>query len=593
MSTPPSTENNGNAGLAWMLLGLVALGTVGFFAVPKLMASFTKQDKQHILTHEVTKGDLLITVTEDGNIESANNVDVKCQVAGGSSILWIIEDGKEVEEGEKLVVLDSSALEEQISTQRIALEKARATKIQSEKNFSVAQISVTEYLEGTFKQLLQDADALITISEENLRSAKNSLEHSQKMFRKGYVSELDLEGAKFAVERANLELGSSQTAREVLVKFTKEKTLEDLRSQRDNAEAQMKSDAAAFDLEESRLARLEDQLTNCTIYAPQAGMVIYANERGGRFGQTSAAIEEGAAIRERQTILRLPDRDSMQVKVNVHESKVDQIRPGMGARIRVLDTEVTGQVTSIANQPEPSSFFSGNVKEYATYVRIDDSAAANTLRPGMTAEVEILVAHLEDIITLPVASVVEQRGSYVAWVDTEGTPEKRALLVGLSDDQFVEVKDGVAVSENVLLNPRTVVAEAGKVIEEEVDVSKRFGKGRPASGAAGPGSGRPRPGAGAGGPNAGQGRAPGGGKAGGGAGRRPGGGMAALDKNGDGKISKDEAPGGMKDRFDTMDSNGDGFIDKAEQAALMRKFQQQGGGGRPGGPGGGAGSPPN
>jgi len=42
----------------------------------------------------------------------------------------------------------------------------------------------------------------------------------------------------------------------------------------------------------------------------------------------------------------------------------------------------------------------------------------------------------------------------------------------------------------------------------------------------------------------------------------------------------------MKDRFDSMDSNGDGFIDKAEQAALMRRFQQGGGGaggGRPGG----------
>ena len=62
--------------------------------------------------------------------------------------------------------------------------------------------------------------------------------------------------------------------------------------------------------------------------------------------------------------------------------------------------------------------------------------------------------------------------------------------------------------------------------------------------------------------------------------------IAALDKDGDGKISKDEAPGGMKDRFDSMDSNGDGFIDKAEQAALMKRFQGAGGG-RPGGGGGG------
>ena len=36
-----------------------------------------------------------------------------------------------------------------------------------------------------------------------------------------------------------------------------------------------------------------------------------------------------AAVRERQTILRIPDLLQMQVKVNVHESKVDQIQPGM------------------------------------------------------------------------------------------------------------------------------------------------------------------------------------------------------------------------------------------------------------------------
>ena len=93
----------------------------------------------------------------------------------------------------------------------------------------------------------------------------------------------------------------------------------------------------------------------------------------GRFGQSQATIEEGAAVRERQTILRLPDLDQMQVKVNVHESKVDQVRtPACQLALRILNKEYTGVVTGIANQPEPTSFFSGNVKEYATYVRINN-----------------------------------------------------------------------------------------------------------------------------------------------------------------------------------------------------------------------------
>ena len=53
------------------------------------------------------------------------------------------------------------------------------------------------------------------------------------------------------------------------------------------------------------------------------------------------------------------------------------------------------------------------------------------------------------------------------------------------------------------------------------------------------------------------------------------------DKDGDGKISKVEAPARMKDRFERIDRDGDGFIDKAEQAALIklvsRMAEQRGG----------------
>jgi hypothetical protein len=44
-------------------------------------------------------GNLLVTVTEDGDVESASNVDIRCEVAGGSTILWIIKDGTQVKKG--------------------------------------------------------------------------------------------------------------------------------------------------------------------------------------------------------------------------------------------------------------------------------------------------------------------------------------------------------------------------------------------------------------------------------------------------------------------------------------------------------------
>ena len=66
--------------------------------------------------------------------------------------------------------------------------------------------------------------------------------------------------------------------------------------------------------------------------------------------------------------------------------------------------------------------------------------------------------------------------------------------------------------------------------------------------------------------------------------------MAQLDQDGDGKISKEEAPAPMQNFFDQIDTSGDGFLDQEEQAALRSRFQGRGGGGPPGD--GGTDAPP-
>ena len=59
-----------------------------------------------------------------------------------------------------------------------------------------------------------------------------------------------------------------------------------------------------------------------------------------------------------------------------------------------------------------------------------------------------------------------------------------------------------------------------------------------------------------------------------------------FDKDGDGKISKDEVPAQMQPMFGRLDANGDGFIDQGEVSAASARYKK-GGGGRPGGSGGG------
>ncbi len=230
-SQPTPRHGTGKLARQGVLLfsAVTDLAAVGYGSI-QYFGSLGSEAGPSLSTYKVSLGELLITVTEDGTVESASNVDIKCQVAGGSSILWIVEDGKQVKKGEKLVELDASVLEDQINTQKITFSKARSADITAKMNYEVAQISVKEYTDGTFKKEFQDAETLITISEENLRSAKNSLEYSERMFQRGYISSLELESQQFAVKRSQLELDSANTAKEVLEKFSKVKMLEDLKS---------------------------------------------------------------------------------------------------------------------------------------------------------------------------------------------------------------------------------------------------------------------------------------------------------------------------------------------------------------------------
>ncbi|MBM82464.1 MAG: hypothetical protein CMJ78_18015 [Planctomycetaceae bacterium] len=588
----PNIQRNSGFGVFVLLLLVVAMVAGGAYLAPQVSGMNEESRDSGTLTYSVQKSDILVTVVEDGNVESASNVELKCQVLGGSTILSIVEDGKVVKEGDQLVELDKSNIEDQLNSQKIQYEKALATKIQSDEDYEAAKIAVKEYEEGTFVEESKKADAEIRIAQENLRTAQNIFAYTKKMVRKGFATSLQREADEFAVERCQLDLDAAETRKKVLVDFTKEKTLKDLEAKRDASAAKMRADEAALELEKSKLERLKKQLENCIILAPRSGMVVYANDASrSRFGgQQQVQIEEGAVVRERQAIIRMPDRENMQVKVTVHESKVDQIKRRMKASIVIQENQFTGEVISIANQPEPTSWFSGNIKEYATIVAIKGENNGE-LRPGQTAHVEIRIAHRKDVAAIPVSSVVEQEGEYFCWLDTPEGYEKRSLKLGQTNDILVEVVDGVKVGDIVVRNPKAVIESARKKVslETELPAKDKFGdNGADDETSAedtddddssqGQNPQSPR-----GSSNPGQSRSGGGGRGGYSMPQTAEEYIKRSDTNGDGKISvNDELDDRKRQYIGGNDTNDDGFIDLEEAEVALKKLKERfGGGGRP------------
>ena len=137
--------------------------------------------------------------------------------------------------------------------------------------------------------------------------------------------------------------------------------------------------------------------------------MIYANESDRR-GNQEIIIQEGAVIRERQVVIRLPDLTQMQVKAKISESRIGFVRVGMPATITLdafPDLKMEGVVKQVDEYPVPPGWMSTTVKQYLTFVTIKDAPPG--VRPGLTANVEIHVDQVPDAVTVPGAGAVRKQ----------------------------------------------------------------------------------------------------------------------------------------------------------------------------------------
>lgn len=548
------------------------------------------------------------TVIEQGEVESASNVELRCEVksrsggGGGVTILEVVPEGTQVQPGDVLVRLDSSALEQERISQQIAVNTSESVVVQSQNTLDAAKIARIEYLEGTFKQEEKLILGEVFVAEQNLRSAQLSFESAQRLAAKNIVTSLQLEGAQFAVDKARNELEAAQTKLMVLRQYTKEKMLKQFDSDIATAAAKLNADKSVYQIELDKLQEIDDQIAKCTIRAPMAGQVVYANKySAGRSGSSAEfVVEAGAVVREQQPIIRLPDRNNMQVKALINEARVTLVRPGQPVTIRVdalKDQLIQGEVVKVNQYAEPGGWSSGNIKKYAAFIKILNPP--EELRTGMNTEVRIHVERLPEALQVPVQALAEHRGKFFVLVQGPNGLETREVTISSTNDTTAVVKSGLSENDRVVMNPRSQpslvlpdIAEPSIQVAEVKRPEGEIATLRPAvAGAGGPEG--PGPG-GPGGPGGG----PGGERRGPPANLTPASMIAntleRFDTDKDGKLSAAEIAGmdeRYRERYAGADTNGDGFVDRAEMmpvatAAVQRikeRQAQQGGGGFGGG----------
>lgn len=455
------------------------LAGLGWAAIT-LASSFEKADASSAMTHTVTRGDMLVTVEEQGTLESAESLEIKSKVRGYNAVLWIIDSGTFVNEGDELVRLDALFIQEQVDERTKYANWSQSGADGSAARVARAQIAVEEYDQGRFQSELLTLKKDVAIAKATLQNARERVRHISVMAESGYLSELEVEEKQFAVKQAELNLQLKQTQLEVLNKFTYKEQLQTLKGELTSVTATHKANVERAMADNSRRDRAVDELQYCVIKAPRSGLVIHPNAAKWE----TAPIAEGTNVHKDQVLLLMPDLDQMQVKVGVHESAVKRVKTGQTANVALPTRTQQGVVSEVASITKPAGWWTGNQVRYDTIVSLPSEPG---LRPGTSAEVEIEVAFHEDVLLIPVASIVQQNDRSYCWVQEFDGPSRREISIGDSNDVFTVVTDGLLEGDKVLLNPyahEAPVQDESEAVQPDDESLSQFNPGfpRPASG---------------------------------------------------------------------------------------------------------------
>ena len=340
-------------------------------------------------------------------------------------------------------------------------------------DFSVYASDENEALlgDGEARQELRRLKDALLIAEAEFALSKKTYEGGIKLSSEGFMTPNELQQKKIAFEKnqnavetakANLQLFKTydlqKNAEQYLLDY--EQALLELSRVKKDAIAEM-SDRIAdvnwakrrYRLEKNDLDELNEQIANCIIRAERPGLVVYGD--GEEEWDREEMIREGATVRSRQAIITIPDMRKMGLTVKIHESQVKRVSTGQSVRI-IIDAEeqrpLTGVVSKVGILPDSEDRrFNPDQKVYRTTITV---TGVNTwLKPGMTAQAEIIIREIGQTLYVPLQSVVPYQDGYVCFVRDGADYEIRPVEVEDYNNRFVAIRSGLEKGEEVYLQP--------------------------------------------------------------------------------------------------------------------------------------------
>ena len=588
----------------WLLIGVVVVVcVVAFLALKPRKAQATGT------FFTAKKGDFLISVVEGGTLQAVNEVEIRNEVEGTARVIYIVPEGSYVKKGDLLVELDSASAQDQVNQQLIAVEKAQFALIQAEEQLAIQQSVVDSEVRAAELKLqfakmdlqkwhsmeadqekTKAANEITTISEK-LAIEEEKAKWSEKLLAQGFETKANRDRDLLTVKQTQLSFMMATNAFAMLEEFDlkkKQKTYESAVHEAEEElkrvkhqgtrkiaqyEADVRTQKITLTLSRSKLERDQRNLAAAKIIAPQDGLVVYSVSEN-RFSSESL-IEEGATVRNRQTLIKLPDVSQMKLTVKVHESHINMISAGQPAYI-VLDSmpdqRFRGYVSKVGLLPDTTSRWGNpNLKVYATEILVADKLP--DIKPGVSARAEVIVTNLQNVISVPLQAVTTRQGKPVVYIAGDKESKPVDVQVGLYNTKFIEITSGLKEGDRILLSPPFDIQQrdlGGAILAagEEVSATNNVALARVAAHRNGNGRIEPEASVISGIPVDGPSEA----------------GSRTRSLNVEAGVDGVAPQRAGRPNFDEIrkqfDKNGDGELDETERAAMRESFGGQAGGGR-------------
>jgi HlyD family secretion protein len=476
---------------------LIPAAVIVFLLIGIAVVAFNHSGSETILagdmpTFTVKRGPLRISVTESGTIQAREQIILKSEVEGRTTILTLIEEGTRVKKGDLLVELDASSLLDAKVDQQIRVQNAEASFVGARENLAVvenqaksdvdkatlsldfAKQDLKKYTEGEYQNERKKMESEITLAKEEVQTAEEKLKWSQKLAEKEYISQTELQIDELSAHKNKLDLELAESNLRLFEDFTHPRNLAQLESDVNQAqmalertdrkakadvvqaEADLKAKESEFERQKDKLQKNEEQIAKTKIYAPADGLVIYATSAKTQgFRGSQEPLAEGSEVHEQEELIYLPTASAVKAEVKIHETSLQKVKLGLPVVVTVdalPGKTFTGHVEKIAPLPDAQMIWMNpDLKVYNTEVYLDGQG--DYLRTGMSCKAEIIIEDYKDVTYIPVQAVLRIGGEPTVYVQTGGEFKPRKVKIGLDNNRMIRVTEGLKEGEVVLLTP--------------------------------------------------------------------------------------------------------------------------------------------